>query len=88
MRLRTTNLYPAGFNHSVPCKKELLVTKGGMRNVLSSSLRLWNGVLSRLKSHVRTKSGAQQVVGETSGSNEIQASTPDPNRQKETISLA
>ena len=77
MRLWTTNLRLAGFNHSVPAKKVLLVVKGGMCNALLSSLRLWNGVLSRL-SHVGTKSGAQRVVGETSGSNELTVSTPDP----------
>ncbi len=81
MRLWTTNLRLVGFNQSVPTKKVLLVVKGGMCHALLSSLRLWNGVLSRL-SHVGTKSGAQRVVGETSGSNELTASTPDPKRHK------
>ena len=87
MRLWTTNLRLAGFNHSVPAKKELLILKVDMRVVLSSSLRLWNGVPSRL-SHVGTKSGAQQVVGETSESSEPRPQLPTLNGIKVSISSA
>jgi len=69
MRLRKTNLRLAGFNNSVPAKKVMLAVKVGSVKHKPASLRLWDGVLSRL-SQVGTKSGVQQVVGETSGSSE------------------
>ena len=86
MRLWTTNLRLAGFNNSVPAKKELLV-KGGPWGTRLSSLRLWNGVLSRL-CHVGTRPGAQQVVCGISGSNELRVSTPDRKWHMDSTSYA
>ncbi len=78
MRLRTTNLCLAGFNNSVPAKKAMLAVKVGGVKHTPTSLRLWNGVPSRL-SQVGTKSGAQRVVSETSGSYEYRLQLPTQN---------